>query len=295
MVSIITPTYNRAKYLKRAVDSVLTQTYLDLELIIVDDNPQGSDARADTEKIISMYNDPRLRYIQNEKNIGGAASRNFGIFTANGNYIAFLDDDDMYLPTKIETQVEEMDRNGWDFCVMDGATYNMAEEKLSERHQNISNNMTSDELLKVHLISHISGTNTFMFKKEFLQSIGGFGNLPSCHEYELIQKAIEAGGKLGYIPQILIRNYMHEGEQISTGNKKIDGIEIMYKLKQKYFHLLTKREKGYVNCRYHGVLFFVYLKRRNYFIACKEAILCFFFSPVQACRWMMDYRKKIIN
>ena len=294
LVSIITPTYNRAEYLKRAIDSVLSQTYANFEYLIVDDNPQGSDARKETEAIINDYTDTRIRYIQNETNMGGANSRNVGIQMAKGQYIAFLDDDDMYLDDKTEVQIVQMLENDWDVCVMDGATYNyVTGEKLTERHQKVRSNMSREELMKAHLMYHISGTNSFMFKTDFIRKIGGFDDVPSCQEYILMQKAINASPRFGYIPEIHIKNFQHPGEQLSTGPKKLKGQMNMIEQKKKYFNLLTKKERGAVMCRHHGVLFFVHLKMHNYSSAIKEAFLCFVASPTDAWRWMLEYRGKI--
>ena len=90
MITVITPTYKRHQYLKNAIDSVLNQTYKGFELIVVDDNPAGSKERALTEEVMKGVTDPRVVYIQNEQNLGGAGSRNRAIEMAKGEYIAFL-------------------------------------------------------------------------------------------------------------------------------------------------------------------------------------------------------------
>ena len=294
MISVITPTYNRAEYLGKAIDSVLGQTYQDLELIIVDDNKPDSEARKATEAVISKYDDPRIRYIQNPKNMGGAATRNVGIFEAKGEYIAFLDDDDMYLPDRLEVQYKQMVENDWEVSVMDGATYNyVTGEKVAERHQKLRNGMTKNELIRSHLLYHISGTNTFMFKASFLKEIGGFVDVPSCQEYMLMQKALDNNPKFGYIPEIHIKNFMHPGEQLSTGPKKLKGQQLLYASKKEHFDLLTPSERRQVTCRHHGVLFFVYYKMHKRGKAFAEAMKCFFSSPTHAYKWFIEYRKKI--
>lgn len=294
MISVITPTYNRAEYLGKAIGSVLGQTYQDLELIIVDDNKPDSEARKATEAVISKYTDPRIRYIQNPKNMGGAATRNVGIFEAKGEYIAFLDDDDMYLPDRLEVQYKQMVENDWEVSVMDGATYNyVTGEKVAERHQKLRNGMTKNELIRSHLLYHISGTNTFMFKASFLKEIGGFVDVPSCQEYMLMQKALDNNPKFGYIPEIHIKNFMHPGEQISTGPKKLKGQYALYESKKQHFDLLTAGERRQVTCRHHGVLFFVYFKMHKRGKAFIEAMKCFFSSPTHAYKWFIEYRKKI--
>lgn len=294
MITVITPTYNRAEYLGNAIDSVLAQTYTDFELLVVDDNKPESEARKATEEVMKKYHDPRIRYIRNPKNVGGAESRNVGIYEAKGEYIAFLDDDDMYQPDRLEAQFKKMVENDWDVSVMDGATYNYATgKKLTERHQRLRYGMTKKELIRSHLLYHISGTNTFMYRTKFLQEIGGFVDVPSCQEYMLMQKTLDANPKFGYIPEIHIRNFQHPGEQLSTGPKKLKGQKLLFENKKKYFHLLTAAERKQVTCRHHGVLFFVYFKMHQYGNACLEALKCFCASPTNAVKWMLEYKGKI--
>ena len=296
MITVVTPTYNRAQYLGQAVDSVLSQTYTNWELLVVDDNKPDSDARNTTAEVMSHYTDPRIHYIQNEKNMGGAAARNVGIFQARGEYIAFLDDDDMYLPDRLEVQYKQMVENDWDVSVMDGATYSFVTgEKLTERHQQLRNGMTKEELIRSHLLYHISGTNSFMFRTSYIQNIGGFDDVPSCQEYILMQKALDANPKFGYIPEIHIKNFMHPGDQLSTGPKKLRGQKLLFENKKKYFQLLTTSERKQVICRHHGVLFFVYYKMHKYGKATSEAMKCFFSSPKHAWRWFKEYKAKITS
>src|SRR3972149_3328027 len=98
LVSIIIPTYNRATMCKTAVESVLSQTYGEVEVIVVDDGSND-----DTKQIISGLND-RIQYIW-QKNSGVVTARNLGMQMAKGEYIAFLDSDDTWLPWKLEAQL----------------------------------------------------------------------------------------------------------------------------------------------------------------------------------------------
>jgi glycosyltransferase involved in cell wall biosynthesis len=99
-VSIIIPTCNREHCVGRAITSVLNQTYPRFELIVVDDGSID-----DTEKVIKNFHDKRIVYLRHEKNLGAPAARNTGIKAARGDYIAFLDDDDEWLPEKLEKQM----------------------------------------------------------------------------------------------------------------------------------------------------------------------------------------------
>lgn len=109
IVSVIVPTYKRADSLPRAVDSVLNQTYPNVEVIVVDDNDPDTEWRKATSKLMERYStDARVRYIKHECNKNGSAARNTGMLAAKGDYLCFLDDDDYYLPQKIEKQVKYM-------------------------------------------------------------------------------------------------------------------------------------------------------------------------------------------
>ncbi|NJN86713.1 MAG: glycosyltransferase family 2 protein [Leptolyngbyaceae cyanobacterium SL_7_1] len=99
IVSVIIPTYNRADLLSRAIDSVLNQTLTNLELIIVDDGSTDN-----TAEVVNSFNDSRIRYIPLGKNCGGGYARNHGIHLATGEFIAFLDSDDVWLPEKLASK-----------------------------------------------------------------------------------------------------------------------------------------------------------------------------------------------
>lgn len=103
-VTVIIPTYNRAHLVGRAIQSVLNQTYQDLEIILVNDGSTDN-----TEEIVKVFNDDRIRYIRHDENKGAAAARNTGIEAALGEYIAFQDSDDEWLPEKLEKQIRVLE------------------------------------------------------------------------------------------------------------------------------------------------------------------------------------------
>lgn len=110
LVSVIIPTYKGSKQLERAVNSVLKQTYKCIEIIVVDDNGAGTSAQKETEVIINKVKQAfPVKYIIHKENRNGACARNTGIGIASGNYICFLDDDDYFLPERIEMCVRILD------------------------------------------------------------------------------------------------------------------------------------------------------------------------------------------
>lgn len=111
-VSIITPTYNCARFIAQTIESVQAQTFTDWEMIISDDCSTD-----DTLKVIEPYlnSDARIKYICNDKNSGAAITRNNALRVAQGRWIAFLDSDDLWLPAKLEQQIAFMESNDYAF------------------------------------------------------------------------------------------------------------------------------------------------------------------------------------
>src|SRR5262249_27810917 len=106
-VSVIIPTHNRAEFLRSAITSVLKQTFQDFEIIIIDDASKDH-----TREVIINFNDTRIKVIHNQVSKGAAGSRNIGVMNTNCGYIAFLDDDDEWLPEKLKMQT----------CLLDNST-----------------------------------------------------------------------------------------------------------------------------------------------------------------------------
>lgn len=110
LVSIIMPSYNTAPYIKQTIQSVLDQTYTNWELIIVDDCSLDN-----TDEVLAEIHDERIRYFKNEKNLGAAVSRNKALREAKGQWIAYLDSDDLWMREKLEKQISFMEKNNYFF------------------------------------------------------------------------------------------------------------------------------------------------------------------------------------
>lgn len=124
LVSIIMPSYNTANYIKLTIESVLKQTYQNWELLIVDDCSTDN-----TDNIVAQYNDKRIIYMKNKKNCGAAVSRNRALKVARGKWIAFLDSDDLWYPTKLEEQIKFMVQNNYSFSYTNYREINEANEE----------------------------------------------------------------------------------------------------------------------------------------------------------------------
>lgn len=111
LVSVIIPVYNREKTVLRAIDSVLSQTYKNVEIIVIDDGSTDN-----TENVINKIESEKIRYLKNEVNKGVAYSRNNGLKNAQGEYIAFLDSDDYWYPFHLKECIEAIEKNEYSIC-----------------------------------------------------------------------------------------------------------------------------------------------------------------------------------
>ncbi len=174
--SVIIPTYNRFNFLKTAIDSVLRQTYNNFQLTVIDDGSKDG-----TDKLIHTYKDSRLKYIYQD-NLGVSSARNRGISESTGEYIAFLDSDDRWVPEKLE-EIENATKEHPGYFV-----YHTQEKWFRNgKHLNHmkkhfkQNGYIFDGCLKLCKVS----ISTAVVKRELFKTIGVFDeNMPVCEDYD---------------------------------------------------------------------------------------------------------------
>lgn len=288
LVSVVMATFHRERELKRALSSLAHQTYPRLEVILVDDNGD-SVWNQKVERIVESWrrkvNIP-IQYIQNRENHGSAESRNQGIRAASGAYVTFLDDDDKYRPEKVFHQVRHMQNEGSDYSITDLALYN-EKGKLEERRRRyyLKEGVTYDsrKLLEFHLLYHLTGTDTLMFRKEYLHTIGGFPPIDVGDEFYLMKEAITGGGTFSYLERCDVKALVHtETEGLSSRESKIQGENALYEYKKSFFPKLGKDSVRKIRMRHHLVLAYTYLRSRDYVAFVREGTISFFSAPV-AC------------
>lgn len=290
-VSIVVATYRREKELKRALDSLINQTHEDIEIVIVDDNANEEYNRKVAEIVENFRNenpDITVKYIPNEVNKGSAETRNIGIRASEGEYITFLDDDDIYLPEKIKKQVEFMENGGYDYSITDLDLFNEKDKLIRKRTRGFIKETTSEELFKYHFKHHITGTDAMMFTKEYLEKIGGFPPIDVGDEFYLMHKAIEGNGKFGYMPGCDIKAYIHtNGGGLSSGAGKVDGENYLFKFKEEHFDKLDSATIRYIKMRHFAVLAFVDMRRKDIAGFITKGMKAFFYSPVAFIKMML--------
>lgn len=284
MVTVIIATYRRDTSLKQALLSIGHQTYNNVEIVIVDDNADKEWNRK-VENIVTNIKDHikyNIIYIKNNQNQGSAETRNIGINAANGDYITFLDDDDVYLTKKIERQIMHMLDEESDFSITDLELYNEEDKLVEKRTRNYIKGNVPSQLLKYHVLYHMTGTDTFMFKTEYLKNLGGFPKIDIGDEFYLMQKAIEKCGKFSYLPECHVKAYIHfETQGLSSGVQKILGENLLFAHKKKLFNNLNPKEIRYVKMRHYAVIAFAELRQKNFFEFALNSLLSFLSSPFQ--------------
>jgi glycosyltransferase involved in cell wall biosynthesis len=175
-VSVIIPTYNRARIIEEAVDSVLAQDYKDFELIVVNDGSTDN-----TSEVLAPYGDDV--HVLSQENKGVSAARNRGITEASGKLIAFLDSDDLWLPQKLSMQVEFFDQRPDALICQTEEVWvrNGIRVNPKQRHKKPSG-MIFKPSLKLCLVS----PSAVMIRRDLLDRAGGFDEtLPACEDYDL--------------------------------------------------------------------------------------------------------------
>ncbi len=221
-VSVIIPTYNYGRFIERAIQSILNQTYQDYEIIIVDDGSTDN-----TDEIVGGFVDRRIRYIRHVANKGGNAARNSGIRSANGKYIAFLDSDDEWLPEKLDRQTRLFACSAKTV----GLIYtglNVVDATGKEPQYLMLPRVRGyifDILLRGNCIT--GGGSSAMIKRECFESVGFFDEtLPSGQEWEMILRISEKY-EIDFIGEPLVNYYVHGANTASNSEKIIKGYELI--------------------------------------------------------------------
>ena len=285
LVSVVVATYKREESLRKSLKSLVEQTYNDVEIIVVDDN-----ANEEWNKKVKMIVDEisqlhPIIYIKNKVNKGSAETRNIGIKKATGDYITFLDDDDLYMPNKIKNQVEHMIKSNSDFSITDLELLNENGKRIKTRTREYIKDTSKEALLKYHLMHHMTGTDTMMFKKEYLLKIGCFPGIDVGDEFYLMQRAIEEGGKFSYLPVCDIKAYVHtQTDGLSSGESKINGENALFEFKKKYFNKLDEKSIRYIKMRHYAVLAFAEIRRKKYKQFIRNATKSAISSPIDCIK-----------
>ena len=238
-ISVIIPTYNRAKLIGNSIKSVLNQTYKNLEVIIVDDVSTDN-----TKEIINKIEDNRIKYIKLRKKGGAANARNKGIKIAKGKYIAFQDSDDIFYPNKLENQLKTIIKkdSDLDFCKIKYIAVNRKsyfEPNIRQEKSIFSGKIYEEIISNGNFIS----TPSMLVKKNIIMEYYFDSNLPMFQDYELILRMFPKV-KISYTNEVLLELHKQKDSITRSKDRRIKGIELLLK---KNFNFNTNQKQLLIN------------------------------------------------
>ncbi|MEP5938285.1 MAG: glycosyltransferase family 2 protein [Erythrobacter sp.] len=248
LVTAVITTKDRPEFLRRAVSSVLTQSYRPLELVIVDD---GS-ASPVTEEMFQRSNDVELRIVRNESARGVSAARNFGVSNARGRFVAFLDDDDRWLADKVERQVnllasrsDEVLACGCQITIVDHNGNNISDPERPTLPEDIIASLTySDENIT---------PSTLMFDRQTFIELGGYReDMPAAEDREFLLRFLLRYG-LEVLPERMVQFTEHKGERLTRNS------DAMFLGELKYLEFV-KAHAGPLGVKQHRAVGYRYAK-----------------------------------
>lgn len=234
LVSVIIPTYNRMGTLERSINSVLTQTYDNFELLIIDDGSTDG-----TEAYVRGLADARVFYYRNESNMGPSGSRNKGAALAKGAYLAFQDSDDEWLPNKLQEEMDAMgalgSKVGMVYHEMQEAEY--PHEVIPPREMPLINK--NGQLLSVMLLYPFVGLQAALIRKVCFDACDGFDeSLKSLEDYEFFLRLAD-NYEIVFLPKVA--TMIHDS--VGSVNKRFkDKIDTELKVLMLWYDKLCERE-----------------------------------------------------
>jgi glycosyltransferase involved in cell wall biosynthesis len=221
-ISVVIPTYNRLKMVDRALSSVCKQTLNPAEIIVIDDGSQDSTK----DLILNAY--PQVKYIRQNRQ-GVSAARNTGIKIAKGDWVALLDSDDEWLPTKLEKQMAMAQREpSISFIHCDEIWFRNGKHVNQKKHHK----KTGGELFSVSLLRCMISPSSVIIKKKLLELHKYFDEqLPACEDYDLWLR-ITARESVGFVDEPLVYKHGGHADQLSSSMPILDQyrVQSLYKI-----------------------------------------------------------------
>jgi len=202
-ISVIIPTYNQGSFLEKAIQSVINQTYIDWEMIVINNYSEDN-----TEEIFNSFDDKRIKMI-NYSNLGViSASRNIGIKNSSSEYVAFLDSDDSWYPDKLNDCIDFLE-NGYDLVCHSELWVELDKTSRQVNYGPASNATFKNLLLRGNCLS----PSAVVVKRECLEMVNYFDediNLITAEDYDLWLRISKKNYKIGFIDKVLGEFVIHE-------------------------------------------------------------------------------------
>ncbi|HEX2955606.1 MAG TPA: glycosyltransferase family 2 protein [Chitinispirillaceae bacterium] len=236
LVSVIIPLHNRKELLPRALNSVLKQSYRDLEILVIDD---GSTDGAGDLPILKQ--DQRIRYLRLDTNYGVSKARNAGIANAHGSWIALLDSDDEWVPRKIEQQLQWLKFNPSFLITQSRELWIRNGQRVNPpaTHEKSGGDLFTESLKRCMITP-----SSVIFSKDLVDEIGCFNeSLPACEDYDLWLR-VTSRYPVGLVPEYHLKRYGGHSDQLSSSVPMLDRFRIRSILQLLYHSPLTEEQRA---------------------------------------------------
>jgi glycosyltransferase involved in cell wall biosynthesis len=241
LVSVVLPTHNRADFVCNAIKSVLDQSEKRFELIVIDDASTDS-----TQNVVNQFAklDSRIKIVQNICSLGGAGARNVGIAASTGDWIAFLDDDDIWKQTKLRSQLDRMYADP--LAVACSCCYVRHTPNGDKRFVEVQDGVTLQELFRSN---RLGGASMCLASRSLLLSIGGFDEtLRSGQDWDLWVR-LRYHGTIAVCQEPLIEYQAHNGNRISNNmNSQHQGVRRFYFKHRKAMNVQLRKYRVSASC-----------------------------------------------
>lgn len=215
LVSIIIPAFGRVHYLKDAIRSALAQDYPAIEVIVIDDNGEGTSNQLETAALLAKAEFADVVYLINRNNLGVAASRNKAAHAAKGQYLSFLDDDDVLMPEKVSCQMQFIRETSISLTA-----YEETDESLQVIKRQHQPEIRSIREFLTHKV--FSQATTLLIKKALFGQVGGFPEDLSYREDTLlVMSALARTGQLNIVDKPLFKHRVHAQARLSRRHRSL--------------------------------------------------------------------------
>ena len=294
MISIIIPTFNREHLIQKAVESVLDQSYTDIEVIVIDDGSTDN-----TEEKVRLIEDERVRYLKLNNNGGACRARNKGAEIARGEYLAFQDSDDIWHKDKLEKQIRFLEQRNYDFTFCGMTRIMLGDEKKRYYYPNEDIDESKSIFYQLLYLNRV-GTQTIFCKRQCFEKIRFDESLKRFQDWDLALQAAK-NFKVGYLKESLVDSYIQLDSISQSKKANSDAWRVLYQKYQKDIDPKIVIKAKYFFRMGNEVILDDYKKATAYYsrsLKCRtdfKTLLMYMLCVLKMhwiAKWMLDYQKR---
>lgn len=271
-ISVVIPNYNYAKYVSRAIDSVLAQTYLNTEIVVVDDG-----SKDESHAILDGYGD-RIKLLK-QQNQGVSMARNSGVASSSGEFVAFLDADDIWLPEKLERQMQKFfddEEIGLVHCSM---TFIDPDDEVCGENRDGKQGWLATDIIRLKAGAVIGAGSTALVKRSVFEKVEGFDRrLTTAADWEFCYR-VAVNHKIGFVEESLVLYRIHNSNMHNNVGAMEHDVSIGFEkaFVDKSSSIQKIRSECYGN--FHQMLSGSYFAARDYKAFVRHAAKSLWYKP----------------